>query len=205
MRLYESDLHVPRGWDLVRQFFKVGINLCIPIWDYMKLISFKHKYILVKPNEAVFISAFITRLRIRKTYIKHNCTIQFCIVTMLQSDSNFNYFYGEIFKKSLFTERQISIIYKRLTEHSRVKDISSGAYYRQLKQCRNKINSILYSILLLRLTGAVDSQALFAIEKISSQLSVMSVSKKSNRTKEDNHVQDVISVIYRVVDTMSKV
>jgi hypothetical protein len=124
---------------------------------------------------------------------------------MLQSDSNFNYFYGEIFKKSLFTERQISIIYKRLTEHSRVKDISSGAYYRQLKQCRNKINSILYSILLLRLTGAVDSQALFAIEKISSQLSVMSVSKKSNRTKEDNHVQDVISVIYRVVDTMSKV
>jgi hypothetical protein len=124
---------------------------------------------------------------------------------MVQFNPNFNYFHRQILKKSLFTERQTSIIYKRLTEHSRVEDISSGAYYRQLKQCRNKINSILYSILLLRLTGAVDSQALFAIEKISSQLSVMSVSEKSSDTSKDNHLDNVMSVIYRLIDSMCKV
>jgi hypothetical protein len=153
----------------------------------------------------LFILNINLRLEVRKTYSEHSRTIPLCIATMVQFNSNFKYSYGQILRKSLFTERQFSIIYKRVTEHSRVEDISSGAYYRQLKQCRNKINSILYSILLLRLIGAVDSQALFAIEKISNQLSAISEDDIYSDIRKDKRLDNVMPVIYRLVDTMCKV
>ena len=123
---------------------------------------------------------------------------------MIQSNSNFTFFYEEFIKKSLFTERQISIIYKKLTEHARVDDISSGAYYRQIKQCRDKINGIIYSILLLRLIGAIDSKTLTVIERVGKQLSDV-LSNADSDINHDLNTNDVISVIHKLIDTMCKV
>lgn len=105
----------------------------------------------------------------------------------------------------MFTDRQIAIIYKRVTSHSTVENISPGAYYRQLKQCRLKIKATLYSILLLRLCGALDNQAMVALERIATQLDVMSQASEPSDFSRDRMGQDVASVVQKLVDTMCKV
>ena len=124
---------------------------------------------------------------------------------MNQLNSNSNAFYREIIKKSLFTDRQIAIIYKRLTSHSTVENISPGAYYRQLKQCRLKIKATMYSILLLRLCGALDNQAMVALERIATQLDVISQPSETSDFSGDRMGQDVALVVQKIVDTMCKV
>ena len=42
------------------------------------------------------------------------------------------------------------------------KTMTSGAYYRQLGQCRNKVRKIVYTLLLLRLFSVVDVEHLRA-------------------------------------------
>jgi hypothetical protein len=120
-------------------------------------------------------------------------------------DSKFNNFYDEILQKSVFTNRQISIIYKRAINQSKGENISAGAYYRQLKQCRLKIRSVLYSILLLRLYGVLDDQAINTLDKIALQLGVMSQVSGTNDTVNDQLVHDVASVVQRLISTMCKV
>jgi hypothetical protein len=120
-------------------------------------------------------------------------------------DSKFNNFYDEILQKSVFTNRQISIIYKRAINQSKGENISAGAYYRQLKQCRLKIRSVLYSILLLRLYGVLDDQAINTLDKIALQLGVMSQASGTNDTVNDQLVHDVASVVQRLISTMCKV
>lgn len=124
---------------------------------------------------------------------------------MKQSNSNSDAFYREIIKKSLFTDRQISIIYKRIKSHSAVENISPGAYYRQLKQCRLKIKATLYSILLLRLCGALDNQAMVALERITTQLDVMSQVSEPRDFSGERMGQDVALLVQKLVDTMCKV
>lgn len=124
---------------------------------------------------------------------------------MKQSNSNSDAFYREIIKKSLFTDRQISIIYKRIKSHSAVENISPGAYYRQLKQCRLKIKATLYSILLLRLCGALDNQAMVALERITTQLDVMSQASEPRDFSGERMGQDVALLVQKLVDTMCKV
>ena len=124
---------------------------------------------------------------------------------MNRLNSNSNAFYSEIIKKSLFTDRQIAIIYKRVTSHSTVENISPGAYYRQLKQCRLKIKATLYSILLLRLCGALDNKGMVALERMASQLDVMSQASQPSDFSGDRMGQDVALVVQKIVDTMCKV
>lgn len=124
---------------------------------------------------------------------------------MIQSNSNSDAFYSEIIKKSLFTDRQISIIYKRVNSHTTVENISPGAYYRQLKQCRLKIKATLYSILLLKLCGALDNQAMVALQRIATQLDVMSQASEPRDFSGDKMGQDVALLVQKLVDTMCKV
>ena len=124
---------------------------------------------------------------------------------MEDQNSRFNNFYDEILQKSIFTNRQISIIYKRAVNQSTRENISAGAYYRQLKQCRLKIKSVLYSILLLRLSGVLDDQAIDTLDKIAVQLGVMSQASGTNEAQNDQLVHDVASVVQRLINTMYKV
>jgi len=120
-------------------------------------------------------------------------------------DSKSYNLYNEILLKSLFTSRQLSIIYKRATKQSGRENISAGAYYRQLKQCRLKIKSVLYSVLLLGLCGALDNQAINTLEKIALQLDVISQASTSSDVAKDQTVKDMVLVVQKLIDKMCKV
>lgn len=122
---------------------------------------------------------------------------------MAEQGSNFNALYAYIVANSLFTPRQLSIISNQLKEGSKPEKISSGAYYRQVKQCRKKVISILYSMILLQSTGIVQSEALTTLNKLAEQLTVIFASESSDAMSRLN-VDDVISVINEVIKRVSK-
>jgi hypothetical protein len=131
--------------------------------------------------------------------------VHICIAAVDNPNLKFNNFYGEFQRKSLFTDRQISIIYNRTIKQSSRENISAGAYYRQVKQCRIKIKSVLYSILLLRLCGALDREAMITLDKVALQLDVMSQALGHSDTTAGQTVQDVSTVVGKLIDTMCKV
>ena len=123
---------------------------------------------------------------------------------MVEQETNFNNVYEDIITKSFFTERQIYIISKRLINKNKLEDISSGAYYRQLKQCQDKVISLLYSILLLRALRVVDEQTLSIIDGLADQIAVMLSTKNSDVRFRENK-QSVMSVLEQIIKRMSKV
>lgn len=116
--------------------------------------------------------------------------------------SNSNSIYAYLLANSLFTPRQLSIISKRLQGGGKAEKISSGAYYRQVKQCRKKVLSVLYSMILLQSTGIVKLESSATLNKLAEQLGVIFASKGSDVAMRLN-VNDVISVIDEVVKRMS--
>ena len=123
---------------------------------------------------------------------------------MSNYESYFNIIYREIIANSLFTERQIDIIYNRLSHQTVPKNISRGAYHRQLKQCRNKIVGVLYSILLLKSLGAIDQQTLSLLGTMCDQLVVMLDIENSDISR--NKVTDnVMSTVNGILKKMCKV
>ena len=88
--------------------------------------------------------------------------------------------YSHIIANSSFTKRQIDIIYKKLNNDDRPTNITPGAYYRQIKQCKQKVRRLLYSLLLLRSLNVIDNQTLIVIERISEQLTVMFANNSSD-------------------------
>jgi hypothetical protein len=123
---------------------------------------------------------------------------------MSEQGSNFNALYAYIVANSLFTPRQLSIISNQLKGGSKPEKISSGAYYRQVKQCRKKVISILYSMILLQSIGIVQSEALTTLNKLAEQLTVIFASESSDAMSRLN-VDSVISVINEVIKRVSKV
>jgi nanoRNase/pAp phosphatase (c-di-AMP/oligoRNAs hydrolase) len=122
---------------------------------------------------------------------------------MADQGSNSNALYAYIVANSLFTPRQLSIISNQLKGGSKPEKISSGAYYRQVKQCRKKVISILYSMMLLQSIGIVQSEALTTLNKLAEQLTVIFASESSDGMSRLN-VDDVISVINEVIKRVSK-
>lgn len=122
---------------------------------------------------------------------------------MAEGESNSNNLYGHLVANSLFTPRQLSIISKRLQGGGRAQDITSGAYYRQVGQCRDKVNAVLYSMILLQSTGIVQPETLSALSRLAEQLRVIFASKSSDVASRLS-VNDVISVIDQLVKRMSK-
>ena len=122
---------------------------------------------------------------------------------MVDVKSNSNNLYGHLVANSLFTPRQLSIISKKLQGGGRAQNISSGAYYRQVGQCREKINAVLYSMILLQSTGIVQPETLTALSRLVEQLRVIFASESSDVVSRLS-VNDVISVIDQLVKRMSK-
>ena len=118
--------------------------------------------------------------------------------------SNSSTIYAHLVANSLFTSRQLSIISKKLQGGGATEKISSGAYYRQVKQCRKKITSILYSMILLQSMGVVQLEAPSALSKLAEQLAVIFASENSSDVTTRLNVEDVISVINEVIKRMSK-
>jgi hypothetical protein len=118
--------------------------------------------------------------------------------------SNSSTIYAHLVANSLFTPRQLSIISKKLQGGGTTEKISSGAYYRQVKQCRKKVTSVLYSMILLQSMGIVQLEAPSTLSKLAEQLAVIFASESSSDIMSRLNVDDVISVINEVIKRMSK-
>lgn len=116
----------------------------------------------------------------------------------------FNDVYREIIANSLFTERQIYIISNRLAGKTLPENISRGAYHRQLKQCRNKITGLFYSLLLLKSIGAIDQQTLSILMTLSDQLNVI-LSDEHSDIEEDKTVHNVMFTLKHILKKMCNV
>jgi hypothetical protein len=123
---------------------------------------------------------------------------------MAAPGSNSNTLYAYIVENSLFTPRQLSIILKQLGGGGKPEKISSGAYYRQVKQCRKKVISVLYSMMLLQSIGVVQQEAPATLSKLAEQSAVIFASERSSDATPRLNVNDVISVISEVIKRMSK-
>ena len=118
--------------------------------------------------------------------------------------SNSSTIYAHLVANSLFTPRQLSIISKKLQGGGTTEKISSGAYYRQVKQCRKKVTSVLYSMILLQSMGIVQLEAPSTLSKLAEQLAVIFASESSSDAIPRLNTNDVISVIDEVIKRMSK-
>lgn len=125
--------------------------------------------------------------------------IQICIAGMAEADSRSGALLQALVANSLFTPRQASIILKRLQRRGRQENISSGAYYRQVRQSRDKAFAVLYSAILLQSTGALEPDALSTLGRLAGQLSVIFASENSDVSLDSARMDDVMSVMDQLV------
>jgi hypothetical protein len=123
---------------------------------------------------------------------------------MTERKLHFNDVYREIIANSLFTERQTYIISNRLAGKTVPENISRGAYHRQLKQCRNKITGVFYSLLLLKSIGAIDQQTLSLLVTLGDQLGVI-LSDEHSDIGEYKSVNNVMSTLKQILKKICKV
>jgi hypothetical protein len=117
--------------------------------------------------------------------------------------SNSTGLYNQIVANSIFTRRQIAIILNLQKGGAKPPNISSGAYYRQVKQCKKKINSLLYSVILLQSIGIVKPDTSMVLSRLAEQLSViLSTDSSSDVTLKPNE-KDVMFVINEVLKRVS--
>lgn len=82
--------------------------------------------------------------------------------------------------------------------------MTSGSYYRQVKQCRDKVVSVLYSMILLQLLGVLEPEALSALDRLANQLAVIFGSETSSDVLEQARLEDVISVMDTLIKRICK-
>jgi hypothetical protein len=122
---------------------------------------------------------------------------------MAGGDSKYSRLLEQLVANSLFTPKQISIISKRLQGAGRAQNISSGAYYRQVKQSREKAFAVLYSAILLQSSGALQPDALSALSRLADQLGVIFASEGSD-ILDNARLEDVICVMDQLVKRVCK-
>jgi len=110
---------------------------------------------------------------------------------------NFTVFLNHFIVNSILTKKQTSIIYNKMLKAKPMDNITSGAYYRQLRQCRDKTRKVVYTLLLLRLLNAIDIQAFPVLDQVNSQLNV--ISNKQTEVIDATSLNDVISLIDNVI------
>jgi hypothetical protein len=116
---------------------------------------------------------------------------------MENSDSNYAAILNHFIANSIFTKKQTSIIYNKMLKAKPIDNISSGAYYRQLDQCRNKTGKVVYTMVLLQLLNVVDTETFSVLDRLNYQLSVI-LNKRSDEI-DPSVLNGVISLIDNVI------
>ena len=116
-------------------------------------------------------------------------------------DSNLNYasILNYFIVNSILTEKQTAIIYNKITKSKPSKKMTSGAYYRQLGQCRTKIRRIVYTLLLLRLLSVLDTETFSVLNQLNNQLSVM-----LNKRSDEMDITTLNNVTSLIDDVIAK-
>ena len=123
---------------------------------------------------------------------------------MSATDSHFNDLLEHIVKNSLFTERQLYIISKVKEKQKLLDGISSGAYYRQVRQCKNKIFGVVYSMMLLKIINILDEQAFNTINELSDRLAKI-ISQSDSDLIRDIDITTVISKMDQLISSLSNI
>lgn len=116
---------------------------------------------------------------------------------------NSNQLFSQLLANSVFTPKQIAIIYNRIQGGSRPVNMTSGAYFRQVKQCQDKVQAVLYSAVLLQSTDIVEEQGLAALGQLSDQLRVI-FSPETRDISSPDVTQRVMSVMSQVIKRVSR-
>jgi hypothetical protein len=116
---------------------------------------------------------------------------------MENSDLNYAAILNHFIANSIFTKKQTSIIYNKMLKAKPIDNISSGAYYRQLDQCRNKTGKVVYTMVLLQLLNVVDTETFSVLDRLNNQLSVI-LNKRSDEI-DPSVLNGVISLIDNVI------
>ena len=118
---------------------------------------------------------------------------------------NFSYFLTILVKNSMLTPRQVSIIYKKLDKGKSPIDVSEGAYYRQVKQCKDKVRQIVYSIILLRLMGVLDDRIYTILDQLNAQFAQISlVCEQQSDISQEIQTRNLIPVLDDVITKLLK-
>jgi len=115
-------------------------------------------------------------------------------------DLIFNNIIKQIIKKSLFTERQIQIILNQSDLQKSRFSITKGAYFRQVKQSRDKLLALYYSIVLLKGLGVLLPEDVELMSRLSEQVSVIQGSDVFPEKEEE-----IISVIAELLHRACRV
>jgi len=124
--------------------------------------------------------------------------------TNIDDELEFNQLLNSLIKKNLFTKRQISIIYNKNNNQLFKNKISSGAYYRQVQQCKRKYDRLIYTILLFRMLNLMDSNTISIIESIVKQIDNISQQNLHHNTNI-TIPNDIIQVIDQIIKKTSKI
>jgi hypothetical protein len=116
---------------------------------------------------------------------------------MENSNLNYTSILNHFIVNSILTEKQTSIIYNKIMKLKPSKKMTSGAYYRQLGQCRMKIRKIVYTLLLLRLFSVLDVGTFSVLDQLNNQLNVM-LNKRSDEI-DTTTLSNVISLVDDVI------
>lgn len=108
----------------------------------------------------------------------------------------------KLIENSLFTHRQIEIIYRLNNKQKRLSDISSGAYFREVKQSKSKIYKLIYSIILLELLNIFNHDQLLILNSIVGQLNELQSSHDIYHAKD---LESIINVIDEMILRLVKV
>ena len=124
---------------------------------------------------------------------------------MSTNEYNFSYFLTMLVKNSMLTPRQVSIIYKKLDKGKSPIDVSEGAYYRQVKQCKDKVRQIIYSIILLRLMEVLDDRVYTTLDQLNAQFTQISlVCEQQSDISQEMHTRNLIPVLEDVITKLLK-
>ncbi len=116
---------------------------------------------------------------------------------MENGDLNYTVFLNHFIINSIFTKKQISIIYNKMLKGKPTQNMTSGAYYRQLGQCRNKIRKAVYTLLLLRLLNVIGTETFSTLDQLNNQSNV--ILKKQSDEIDVASLDNVIVLIDNVI------
>jgi hypothetical protein len=110
---------------------------------------------------------------------------------------------NKLIENSIFTTKQIEIIYKNKKIDKTPIKTSRGAYYRQVKQSKDKVKRLYYSIILLIILDVIKAEHISVLNAITARISILF--DESNHGKYHiKDAKDVITVIEEMINRLTR-
>ena len=110
-----------------------------------------------------------------------------------------NSLFMNIIENSSLTKRQIQIIYNISNKQKKPLNITSGAFYREKRQCKNKIKKIYFSIIILILMDILKDEHIHTLISIADKILQLVNNYKEHH---DNNVIPVMKIIEDLINKM---